>query len=208
MKRSLTGKARRPRKDGELTRKRIIASATKEFSAKGFHGARVDAIARRAGVNKERLYANFGSKEGLFREALMACFREIAEEEREFLSISDADCREFPAKVLRLYFDIHRRRPWLWRLLAWENLDGGKRASSLEGVKKPILDHLRQLHKAGQASGAFSPKVSFETMMFILTAASAFYYSNERTLSKTIGLEASAAATDRLIEEILALIGA
>ena len=204
---SMKPKTRRPRVDGERTRRAILAAATKEFSAKGFHGARVDAIARRAGVNKERLYANFGSKDGLFQETLRACFLEIAEEERQFLSISRDDTRSFPEKVLRSYFEIHQRRPWLWRLLAWENLDGGKHSSILEGVKRPVFEHLRTLHQAGQESGLFSREISFETLMFVLTAVSAFYHSNERTLSKTIGLNASEPKElERLITETLGLI--
>ncbi len=198
---------RRPRRDGERTRKAILAAATKDFASKGFHGARIDAIARRAGANKERIYANFGNKEELFQEVLRGCFLEIAEQERDFLSITDADCRSFPEKVLRLYFDVHRQKPWLWRLLAWENLDGGKRSSRIEGVKQPILDHLRRLYQTGQKAGSFPENVSFETLLFILTAASAFYYSNERTLTKSIGLQTSSPkAVDRLITEILALL--
>jgi TetR/AcrR family transcriptional regulator len=50
----------------ERTRARILSAARREFAAKGIAGARVDAIARRAGVNKRMLYHYFGSKDGLF----------------------------------------------------------------------------------------------------------------------------------------------
>ena len=51
----------------ERTRTRILSAALKEFAAKGFAGARVDNIARRAAINKRMLYHYFGDKEGLFR---------------------------------------------------------------------------------------------------------------------------------------------
>jgi AcrR family transcriptional regulator len=54
-------------RDPEATKRRILAAALHEFSAKGISGARVDAIAARAKVNKAMLYYYFGSKEGLFR---------------------------------------------------------------------------------------------------------------------------------------------
>src|SRR3989304_1481094 len=54
----------------ERTRDRILASALREFANKGFAGARVDVIARRARINKRMLYHYFGNKEGLFREVL------------------------------------------------------------------------------------------------------------------------------------------
>jgi TetR/AcrR family transcriptional regulator len=48
-------------------RTRILEAARKEFGLKGFAGARVEAIARRAGVNKGLIFYYFESKEGLFR---------------------------------------------------------------------------------------------------------------------------------------------
>src|SRR5437773_10850956 len=52
----------------ERTRERILASALREFSDKGFAGARVDRIERRARINKRMLYHYFGNKASLFRE--------------------------------------------------------------------------------------------------------------------------------------------
>ena len=49
---------------------RIIAAARDEFSRRGFDGARVDQIARRAGVNKQLLFYYFHSKRGLFTAVL------------------------------------------------------------------------------------------------------------------------------------------
>jgi len=49
---------------------RIISAATEEFSKRGFHGARVDHIARRAGVNKQLLFYYYHSKRGLFHATL------------------------------------------------------------------------------------------------------------------------------------------
>ena len=53
------------------TRKKILAAAEWEFSEKGLYGARVDDIARAAGVNKSMLYAYFGSKESLYKTCLL-----------------------------------------------------------------------------------------------------------------------------------------
>src|SRR2546425_11852333 len=49
---------------------RIVAAAREEFSRRGFDGARMDQIARRAGVNKQLLFYYFHSKRGLFTAAL------------------------------------------------------------------------------------------------------------------------------------------
>jgi AcrR family transcriptional regulator len=63
-------------RDPEATQQRILDAALREFSTHGFAGARVDAIARAARINKRMLYHYFGDKETLFREILR---RKIAE---------------------------------------------------------------------------------------------------------------------------------
>ncbi|HKV70315.1 MAG TPA: TetR family transcriptional regulator [Gemmatimonadales bacterium] len=49
---------------------RIIDSAQLEFAREGFDAARVDRIARSAGVNKQLLFYYYQSKAGLFRAVL------------------------------------------------------------------------------------------------------------------------------------------
>lgn len=51
----------------------VIAAATQIFLEQGFHNASMDAIARCAGVSKQTIYNNFGSKEALF--SAIACER-------------------------------------------------------------------------------------------------------------------------------------
>jgi AcrR family transcriptional regulator len=45
----------------------IVAAAVEEFAEKGFAAARLDEIARRAGVSKGALYLYFNTKEDIFR---------------------------------------------------------------------------------------------------------------------------------------------
>ena len=52
------------------TRERIVGAASAIFADKGFAGARVDEIARRAGVNKAMLYYHVGDKQTLYTAVL------------------------------------------------------------------------------------------------------------------------------------------
>jgi TetR/AcrR family transcriptional regulator len=52
----------------------ILAAAAIEFAERGFAGARVDRIARRARVNKAMLYYHFKSKQRLYRTLLRRMF--------------------------------------------------------------------------------------------------------------------------------------
>src|SRR5437660_4276287 len=61
---------------------RILAAAAIEFAERGFAGARVDRIARRAHVNKAMLYYHFRSKQELYRTLIRQTFTEAAERMR------------------------------------------------------------------------------------------------------------------------------
>ena len=59
------------------TRRRILDAASEAFAAGGFSGARVDAIARTAGVNKALLYYHVGNKQALYTAVLTRNFDRI-----------------------------------------------------------------------------------------------------------------------------------
>src|SRR3954469_19424157 len=77
----------------QQSQERILLAALEEFAAKGFAGARVDVIARRARINKRMLYHYFGDKEGLFREVLR---RKIAERRAWMASAPEDMIDRFP----------------------------------------------------------------------------------------------------------------
>lgn len=52
---------------GEATRQKLLAAAEEEFGEKGFHGASVSSITRRAGVAQGTFYLYFASKEDALR---------------------------------------------------------------------------------------------------------------------------------------------
>jgi AcrR family transcriptional regulator len=60
-----TGSVRAQR--GAARREAILAAALEEFSAHGFEAARLDDVARRAGIAKGTIYLYFSDKEALFQ---------------------------------------------------------------------------------------------------------------------------------------------
>ena len=135
------------------TRERILSAALKEFAAKGFAGARVDAIARRAAINKRMLYHYFGDKERLFREVL---HRKIAERQASAEGLSGD-----PAESLPFWFKLSCKDADWVRLLEWEALqdadnqliDGtGRRSLAIQA-----LGRIRQQQALGHLSGEFEP---------------------------------------------------
>src|ERR1700675_4545550 len=106
----------------ERTRERILAAALREFSDKGFAGARVDRIARLARINKRMLYHYFGNKAHLFREILTRKVRE-----RAAWAVTAPDDA---AESLAFWFDTAwRGRDWV-RLMEWEALGGDEEGAN------------------------------------------------------------------------------
>src|SRR5256885_5338590 len=77
---------------------RILAAAAAEFADRGFAGARVDRIARRARVNKAMLYYHFRSKQELYRTLLRRHFTLAADRLRAIA----ADAGSAPEKLDRV----------------------------------------------------------------------------------------------------------
>ena len=141
-----------PRNPGR-TRERILSAALQEFAARGFAGARVDAIARRAAINKRMLYHYFGNKEGLFGAVL----RHKMAERRAWAANLSAD----PAERLPFWFATACGDADWVRLLEWEALqsDAGKVIDEAErrAAAEDWRLRLRQRQKRGQLSRAFDP---------------------------------------------------
>ena len=189
------------------TREQILAAASVEFSQKGLHGARVDEIAKRAQVNKERLYAYFGGKEQLFRETLRASIAEIIAEEQTLLAQLADDPTRMTEAIAEHYLGFLERHPNFWRLLAWENLSGGAEAEALGGIRNETFEAMRQLYQQRQKLGIFQKKLSFEAYIFTLSAVSFFLFSNRLTMQRTLQLDLStSAARKRLMTEVTELI--
>ncbi len=198
-----------PRQDRAIrTRERIFAAAVAVFSGKGPHGARIDEIARRAKVNKQRIYAYYGSKSGLFEEVLRQGFAAMNAEESGLLRLGENDIPALPALILAAYMRAHERVPHFWRLLSWENLAGAPHAGVLRGLQDPAFKHLRGLYELGQRRGSLAAEVSFETFIFSLIAVSFFFFANRQTMSISLDLDLAAPQVKaRFIQELGRVFG-
>ncbi|MFD5561227.1 TetR/AcrR family transcriptional regulator [Kitasatospora griseola] len=101
--------------DPTSTKQRLLVAAKEEFSAHGIAGGRVDRIAELAGVNKERIYGCFGSKQKLFDQVVAAALDELTE-------AVPLQAGDDPAEYVGRVYDFHRANPVLVRLFLWEGL--------------------------------------------------------------------------------------
>ena len=96
---------------------RIIVAAQDEFARRGFDGARVDQIARHAGVNKQLLFYYFHSKRGLFQAVLARGAAEL-EDALGRLDAPDGRPLDRLRATLEAQFDFLVRSPALVTLLS------------------------------------------------------------------------------------------
>jgi TetR/AcrR family transcriptional regulator len=128
-------------RDAERSRRCLLAAALDEFAAKGFAGARVQDIARRAGVNKQLISYYFGGKEGLYR----ALQRSWQEAEAGFGGPA-TPIEELALRYLRE--GLSDPRPA--RLMLWHGLDAGADRLPDETSVLEDLASMRQRQARGE----------------------------------------------------------
>jgi AcrR family transcriptional regulator len=103
---------------------RILAAAALEFSERGFAGARVDRIARRAHVNKAMIYYHFKSKQALYRTLLRRTFS-LAAERMQAIAASPAAPQEKLDQVLSAFAALIREQSFFPAIMLREVAEGG-----------------------------------------------------------------------------------
>lgn len=179
--------------DTEQTKRKLLEAAVEEFAEHGYAGGRVNRIAARAGVNKERLYGYFGSKADLFELVL----------EHELAGVAaavplEADERgqlDLGAYAGRL-FDYHRERPHLLRLLHWEGLEPaaaggpGDRRARLYAEK---VDAVREAQRSGHLDSDVEPGA----LLYAVLALAAWRFAVPQATRWMLGPGGDDPATER-----------
>lgn len=95
-------------KQAETTRATIAAAARKLIFSQGYEAAKIDAIARAAGVSAQTVYAVFGSKQGILAELLDqdSFGPDYQELIRQVMLTNDPETKvRFPARIARQIHD-------------------------------------------------------------------------------------------------------
>src|SRR5438270_10572060 len=106
----------------------ILQAAAHEFAAHGVAGARTDAIARAAAVNKALLYYYFKDKETLYGAVLDHVFAGLAERVLDVLKL-DLPPKEKYLAYVGAHFDYLAGNPRLPRIVQREFMRAGRTAS-------------------------------------------------------------------------------
>lgn len=181
---------RQPRqRDSAATRELLLSTAISEFAEKGFAGARVDEIAKRAGVNKQLLYHHFGNKDDLYRIALERVYSEIRQKEQA-LDLRNLSPVEAMRALVGYSFDYLVEHPEFIKLVSDENAQGAPHAAKSEQLAEmhwPLVELLRETLDRGAAEKVFRNDMDPINVYISIAGISYFYFSNNPTLSAIFG---------------------
>jgi TetR/AcrR family transcriptional regulator len=153
---------------------RILAAAGREFAARGYAGARVDRIARRANVNKAMLYYHFKNKQQLYRTLLRQTFTRAAERLHAIARSDDTPAAKID-RVIAGMAAVVQEHPAFPAIMLREVAEGGAHLDretllTLASVPRAVAGIVQE----GVAKRAFRP-VNPVFAYFTLLAPIVFY---------------------------------
>ncbi len=185
----------------EETKAKLTAAAVQEFAERGLAGTRVEAIARRAGVNKERIYNYFGGKEELFAVVLSQELERMTEAV-PMLGGADDDIGEYAGRC----FDYHGDHPVLVRLLHWEALElpASQPAPDEDGRARGYAAKAAAIARA-QRDGRVVAGIDPRDLVFAVIAMTAWWAVVPQIARMVTGADDSAAERARRRASVVAI---
>lgn len=174
------------------SRSQALEAATREFVEHGFAGARVDAIARRAGLNKATLYYQIGDKRALYAAVLDCLLGRLAD--RVERAVAQADGPEAQLRAYALAFGDPELLPTVAPVMLREVAAGGRDLPT-EALKQMgrIVGTVVRVVANGVEQGLFRPASPHLVHMMVVGTLS-FYTSGAPIRDRVAaeGLEAFA----------------
>jgi TetR/AcrR family transcriptional regulator len=185
----------------EQTRKKILRAAVDQFSQRGLAGARTDAIAGAAKVNKALLYYYFKSKSGLYAAALEDAASKIAESSISALE-SGVSAGESLLRLALHHFDRVSSQRGFQSLMQQEMVRFHRGESEIipmlaRSLYRPLLKRMQATIQEGIRTGELC---EFDWLQVIYSAfgANIFYFLSAPIMRIALPVE----PTDRLAPEI------
>ncbi len=172
-------------RDSATAQAAILDAAIRAFTAKGLAGARMDAIARDAGVAKGLVFHHYGSKQALWAAALERIYAMLRAGQDD-AAIEALGPIEGMRQLARNTFRLFRDHPEIVALMNEENLHRARhlRASpTIRALYNPLFATIERLLAAGRAQRLFRSGVDVTALYVALSGLSYFYCANRWTLS-------------------------
>jgi len=143
--------------DSEATKEALLRAGTELFAQHGFDGVRVEAIARKAGVNKALISYHFGGKRKLYLAILGSTFKEVAASAEELVHSSQPAPDMLKAFVRGFHDLVVKRRPSFPALLLREVLSQQRLPPEIVTDLIRLFGVTRQIIERGVREGSLRP---------------------------------------------------
>ncbi len=186
-------------------KERILRAAARVFAEKSYAGARVDEIARRAGVNKALLYYHVGNKNTLYGAVILDNLERSETNMKEALAKAANSEDRFRA-VVTAFTEMAATAPYLPRLILREAAFGGVR------LPEPVLHELarifnviREVLDEGVREGQFRSVDPLLTH-FMITGSIMFLTASGPLRQRLRSLEQNEVPAGAAVEDISSLV--
>ncbi|HEY7379517.1 MAG TPA: TetR/AcrR family transcriptional regulator [Steroidobacteraceae bacterium] len=191
--RSSTAAMRKP-KSPEANRARIVQAAIDEFSARGFKGASMDAIAARTHTTRALINYYFGSKEKLYIQVLERVYSDIrvAEGELDLQHLAPIDALR---RIVEFTYHYYLRHVGFVHLVVAENQARGRylrKSAVMRTLNRPIIDRIARVIERGQAEGTFRRDIDAIEVHKAIAALGIFNVTNQYTFGAIFQTEMGA----------------
>ncbi len=174
----------------------ILAVATREFSEKGFHGARMDKIAADSGLSNRLLYYYYTNKLGLYRAVLRHCLTQ-ADQMQEALELDQMSASQALRTLVAATCDFYRKNTDVVRLLMSENLERARHMRAIgksRGVHRTELARLSDLVARGKASGEFRADLDALGLHLTIVALGSHFVANQHTIARLLDVDSGSSS--------------
>ncbi len=165
--------------DKHTAKERILMIAKREFAEKGFNGARLGDIAKKAGVNKALIHYYFNNKEVLYENVIARVF---GIGRRKGIAIIAPSLKLTASQklyfMLNIIYEAHRRKGDhdTYRLFFWEMIEGGKyHETAMSESFLPIKEIFVRIIRDGIAAGEFEQTDPDLIVMFIMSFIDSYH---------------------------------
>jgi AcrR family transcriptional regulator len=169
----MTDQSKVPRRgvgrNSAVTIERILNSAEAEFGSKGLDGAKIDDIAKTAGVSKQLIYHYFNGKDDLYSELLL----HLARRNMELLCAIDfanLDPLEAARTFFQTLFGIYRANPFSSTITLDQGIHVGAQIRyhhDVERLREDFYSRFGASVERGQSDAQLRPDIDVASMHFL-----------------------------------------
>jgi AcrR family transcriptional regulator len=134
------------------TKQKILEAATEVFASKGFSGASISTIAKKAKINQSLIYHHIGNKQTLWKEVKKNLIASLETTNTTYKSL-----RHFIHHITEQRIQVYEREPKLLRIIQWQMLEDKKNLIGSNQLSPSTwINNIIQLQDKGEIRSDYS----------------------------------------------------